>query len=100
MAQNYLPRPHGGRLINRVLVGKIKDKAKKTAKELEKIHIDKETGIELGNIGKGVLSPIEGFMVREDYLNVIERKILTKGLPWTIPILLDVSKEEVRDVKE
>jgi sulfate adenylyltransferase len=100
MTQNHLPRPHGGRLIDRVLTGKTKNKAKKIAKELEKIHIDKETGIELGNIGKGVLSPLEGFMVREDYLNVVERKILTKGLPWTIPILLDVSKEEVGDVKE
>ncbi len=97
---NHLSKPHGGRLIDRVLVGKMKNKAKETAKELAKIHIDKETSIELGNIGKGVLSPLEGFMVREDYLNVLERKRLTKGLPWTIPILLDVSKEDVKDLKE
>lgn len=42
----------------------------------------------------GVLSPLEGFMGREDFETVLTRGRLANGLPWTIPVILDVSAKE------
>ena len=88
---NYLPKPHGGKLINRVLdstqIKNIRD-----VDELPKITVDKETWTDIRNIAEGVFSPLEGFMGQEDFLNVVHEGRLSNGTPWTIPIVLDVHK--------
>jgi len=50
---------------------------------------------DLGLIANGAMSPLEGFMTREEYMNVLERRRLPLGLPWTIPITLSVKDEAV-----
>jgi sulfate adenylyltransferase len=42
------------------------------------------------NIAKGVFSPLEGFLLEEDYSQVLNNKRLANDLPWTLPIILDV----------
>jgi sulfate adenylyltransferase len=44
-------------------------------------------------IAVGAFSPLDGFMGRDDYESVVEKKHLAGGLPWTIPITLGVSRE-------
>jgi len=82
-------KPHGGKLINRV-VGEGKDRAEE-AKRLPQVVLTKELAKEALNISYGVFSPLEGFLTREDYVSVLNKGRLATDIPWTIPIVLDIS---------
>ncbi len=82
--------PHGGKLINRVLEGALRDKAMRLAPSLPKITLSSRQKSDLDMIACGALSPLEGFMGEKDYLSVIRSMRLTSGIPWTIPITLAV----------
>ena len=43
-------------------------------------------------IASGALSPLEGFMGREDYERVLDDMHLANGLPWALPVCLAVDK--------
>lgn len=84
--------PHGGKLINRILHGKDREMAEVKAKELKKIKMtDRETS-DLEMIATGALSPIEGFMCKDDYNSVVDMMRLANGLPWSLPITLSVDE--------
>ncbi|GAB6148227.1 sulfate adenylyltransferase [Stetteria hydrogenophila] len=93
-------RPHGGRLVYRVVEGKRREALAREARELVVVNIRRETAIDLEDIAFGAFSPLEGFMVQEDYLSVLEDMRLVNDLPWTIPIVLDVDPGEIAGVKE
>lgn len=95
-----MPRPHGGTLIERVLEGEEKRKKADEAKKLEKIEVSMEVANDVENIAKGVFSPIEGFMDLENLESVLHLKRLANDLPWTIPIILDVSSKKAGTLKE
>jgi sulfate adenylyltransferase len=82
-------KPHGGKLINRV-VGR--DRLEE-AKRLPQIALTKELAKEAQNIAYGVFSPLEGFLTKADYVSVLNERRLTTGVPWTIPIVLDISPD-------
>lgn len=84
--------PHGGRLVDSVLRGRVKDRALQDAADLFEISVDERLSREIENIANGVFSPLEGFMVEEDLEGVVGSKRLCSGLPWTIPIVLDVDE--------
>jgi len=92
--------PHGGRLINRVLEGEKKKKARTKARELLRIELRDSLAQDVENIGKGVFSPLEGFLSEEDFQNVLYKKRLACDLPWTMPIVLDVNKDIAAQVKD
>ncbi|PNX46406.1 MAG: sulfate adenylyltransferase, partial [Thermoplasmata archaeon M8B2D] len=52
------------------------------------------------NIANGVFSPLEGFLVKNDFENVLNEKRLSNDTPWTIPIILDFNKEEIKNIKD
>ena len=84
-----LPPPHGGKLVDRIIHGKTPNFA-----NLQKLAIDDETFSDCMNIATGIFSPIEGFLTNDQYLDVINNMHLPSGTAWTIPILLDVKKED------
>src|SRR3970282_2238268 len=88
--------PHGGKLINRILSGKDREMAELKAKELKKIPLTSREVSALEMIATGAMSPLEGFMCKDDYHSVVDTMRLTNGLPWSIPITLSV-KQEVAD---
>ncbi len=45
------------------------------------------------NIADGTMSPLEGFMTRNELSSVLDNMRLEDGSPWTIPILLPVSPD-------
>jgi sulfate adenylyltransferase len=47
---------------------------------------------DLDMIACGALSPLEGFMGREDYRSVVETMHLAGGLPWAMPVCLAVDE--------
>src|SRR5262249_16244524 len=44
-------------------------------------------------LASGALSPLEGFMGRDDYERVLEDMRLAKGQPWALPVCLAVGHE-------
>lgn len=93
-------RPHGGRLVDRVATGKRREHLLEEAKELPRVEVNESLAADIANIAHGVYSPLEGFLVQEDYLNVLYNMRLQNDVPWTIPIVLDVDPSEIAGVKE
>ena len=44
------------------------------------------------------MSPLTGFMDEKDYRSVIEDMRLASGLPWSIPITLNVAEDDVKRI--
>jgi len=86
--------PHGGTLINRVLEGDALAEARKKAESLPRIKVDGYTAFDIDCIGKGIFSPLTGFMNEKEVRSVIDTMHVRPGIPWTIPIMLAVSKAE------
>ncbi|MBI5193019.1 MAG: sulfate adenylyltransferase [Nitrospirae bacterium] len=85
--------PHGGTLINRILRGKDREMAEIKAKELKQIKLNKREIADLEMIAIGALSPLEGFLCKDDYHSVIDTMRLTTGIPWALPVTLAVNEE-------
>ena len=80
-----IAKPHGGKLVSRI--------TKKDPSELFSISINTDLANDVENIADGIFSPLEGFLIQEDFEKVISRGRLANDLPWTVPIVLDVDKE-------
>jgi sulfate adenylyltransferase len=47
----------------------------------------------------GAVSPNRGFMIEADYTSVVKEMHLANGLPWSLPITLPATDDEVRNLK-
>jgi len=92
--------PHGGKLVDRFLKGEKKEEALEKAKSLASFKLSPDLVSDVENIALGVFSPLEGFLGREDYRNVLSHMRLSNDLPWPIPIVLDVERERAERLKE
>lgn len=88
-----MPRPHGGRLVDRFTPPSRKTEAAEEASGLPAVEVSHETRLDLENIASGLYSPLTGPMNQNDYLTVLAKGRLSDDLPWTVPILLDVPDE-------
>lgn len=88
-----LSRPHGNKLIKRILLSEKKKEIEAHEQEYKKLIIDEELIKDTKNIARGVFSPLEGFMNKLELETVVDEMHLPTGVPWTIPIVLDVEKE-------
>ena len=95
-----MPRPHGGRLVDRVAKGGRAQSLAEEAAQMPRVEVPPEFRTEVESIAWGLYSPLEGPMGREALESVVERGRLPGGLPWTIPIVLDVSEEEAEGFQE
>jgi pyruvate kinase len=82
--------PHGGKLVNRVLS---KPPDRSYLDSLQKIRLDLNKQMDVEQIALGTYSPLEGFMVQDDFRSVLSRMRLANGIVWPLPITLDVSEE-------
>ena len=90
-----MSKPHGGKLINRLVKKESSDVA-----EIPKLEINTDLSEDVLNISNGVFSPLEGFLYDNDLESVVKEKRLADDTPWTIPILLDFDKQDIKDLKE
>ena len=92
-----LPKPHGGKLVNRVLSKTARKKIQGEFSEIEKVEISKDLAVDIENIAHGVFSPLEGPLNGADFDSVLHGMRLSSDLPWTIPIVMDISSNTIRD---
>jgi sulfate adenylyltransferase len=85
-ALDRLIRPHGGELVDRT--GPRPDGVER----LETITISSRELADLDMIACGALSPLKGFMGREEYESVLKTMRLPGGLPWALPVCLAVDE--------
>ncbi|MBD3182376.1 sulfate adenylyltransferase [Candidatus Poribacteria bacterium] len=90
----HLIDPHGGKLINSIGEGPVRDYLIERIPGMEKVTLNKREISDLEMISIGAFSPLEGFMGQKDYNSVLENNRLASGCPWTIPITLAVSKDD------
>ena len=95
---NSLIDPHGGKLVWRTVLGKDGKDYLDKAKYLRKIKLTSREAADLLMMGIGGFSPLEGFMISDDYNEVIKSKHLTNGTAWPLPITLSVSRSEAREL--
>lgn len=97
---NGIPAPHGGRLVNRVLSGNALERARNDVKDLMSIKVDKDLVNDIENVADGIFSPLEGFMLEHDFVEVLKRGRLANGIAWTVPIVLDVNEQTAKQMKD
>jgi sulfate adenylyltransferase len=85
-ASERLIAPHGGRLVDRTSArpGSIE--------RLERVVLTDREVADLDMLACGALSPLEGFMGRQDYRRVLEEMRLSTGVPWALPVCLAVAR--------
>ena len=79
-----LIEPHGGTLVD--CTGERLD----DLESLETVTLTSREVSDLDMLASGALSPLEGFMGREDYERVVEDMHLAGGLAWALPVCLAV----------
>ncbi len=83
-AQQRLINPHGGHLVDRL------DERPTNVENLETLTLTSREASDLDMLATGALSPLEGFMGRDDYERVVDQMRLANGLPWALPVCLAV----------
>ena len=78
--------PHGGELVDRT--GQRPD----DLDSLETLTLTSRELSDLDMLACGALSPLDGFMARDDYEAVLEAMRLANGLPWALPVCLAVDE--------
>ena len=76
-----MSEPHGGKLVNRILEERQREKIKSEIRELHKIAVIDDTVSDIWNIAIGAFSPLEGFLEQEDYRTVLYGRRLRNGVP-------------------
>jgi sulfate adenylyltransferase len=88
---DHLIRPHGGSLVDRT------GERPEGVDGLEQVPLTSRELSDLDMLASGALSPLEGFMGREDYERVVEEMRLAGGLPWALPVCLAVDAAPTGD---
>ena len=86
-----LIRPHGGELVERM------GERPEGVEGLETVRLTSRELSDLDMLASGALSPLTGFMGREDYERVLEEMRLAGGLPWALPVCLAVEQAPAGD---
>ena len=80
----HLPRPP----LERLPSGEELLELRAEARRLPQLQVGQRELSDIFMLGAGALSPVDGFLGREDYESVVARGRLAGGAPFTIPIVL------------
>ncbi len=92
MANIGVAKPHGGKLVNKI--------TNKDPNQLFSVAVSADLANDIENIADGIFSPLEGFLIQEDFEKVVSQGRLANDLPWTVPIVLDVDKDTATKMKD
>ncbi len=100
LAESNTIAPHGGQLVDRRVPEDERQERLREARGLTRFSLDPRALSDLQMIATGVFSPLEGFMLREDYESVVEDMRLASGLAWSMPVTLAAEEEAAKYLKE
>jgi sulfate adenylyltransferase len=63
------------------------------ARRLPAVRVDARVAADLELLAVGAIAPLDGFMLRTDYQDVVQRMHLAGGAVWTIPVTLAVARD-------
>jgi sulfate adenylyltransferase len=92
LAESSTIAPHGGYLVDRHAPEEERGGLARQALGLPRVPLDARNLSDLQMIASGVFSPLEGFMLRDDYESVVEDMRLANGLIWSMPVTLAVDE--------
>ena len=93
--------PHGGALELRLAGDDERPALLDKAADLPKIEAKARRVLsDLELLAVGAVSPNRGFMKEADYKSVVDEMRLSSGLPWSLPITLSATQEEVDGLKK
>jgi sulfate adenylyltransferase len=90
--------PHGGILVDLLVPGEQRDRARTEAEHLPKLVVSERELSDLEMLAVGALSPLRGFVGEADYLSVLDTMHLSNGLAWSIPVTLSLTDEDVKRI--
>ncbi|NND13115.1 MAG: sulfate adenylyltransferase, partial [Acidimicrobiia bacterium] len=93
-AISLLVEPHGGRLVHR----EASDSDRSTIEHLTHVAIREKDLMDCEQFAYGTYSPLTGFMGRETLESVLDTYRLPNGEVWTLPLLLQIDADKVRNV--
>ncbi|HMD32534.1 MAG TPA: sulfate adenylyltransferase [Candidatus Acidoferrales bacterium] len=94
-----LSRPHGGKLVNRIVEGAERERLLDEAKSLPPVLLNARQLSDVEQISVGAFSPLQGFMNQRDYRSVLATQRLASGLPWTIPVTLAITADQAKTLR-
>ena len=95
-----LIEPYGGELVNLVVSDEEREELKRKSLHLKSLQISQRFVCDLEMLATGALSPLKGFMGKEDYESVLETMRLSNGLLFPIPVILPVKVEFAKSLRE
>ena len=90
--------PHGGTLVDLLVPGEQRERARTEADHLPKLVVSERELSDLEMLAVGALSPLTGFVDEADYLSVLDTMHLSNGLAWSIPVTLSLTDEDVKRI--
>jgi sulfate adenylyltransferase len=90
--------PHGGTLVDLLVPGEQRDRARTEADHLPKLVVSERELSDLEMLAVGALSPLTGFVSEADYLSVLDTMHLSNGLAWSMPVTLSLTDEDVKRI--
>jgi sulfate adenylyltransferase len=91
---------HGGKLVDLVVPAKEAKALREQAPKLPTVTLNSRSLSDLELLAVGGYSPLEGFMMQEDYKGVVKDMHLSSGVPWSMPITLAVDDDDARSISE
>jgi ATP sulfurylase len=89
---SMLPKPHGGKIIDRI---SFNDISKEEMMNMKRLHVDQNIIMDLEQIAIGSFSPLEGFMDGVTFESVLNQMRLPNGTVWPLPIILQVFESQI-----
>ena len=90
--------PHGGTLVDLLVPEGERDRAREEARNLPKLTVNERELSDLEMLAVGALSPLTGFLGEKDYRSILDAMHLSGGLPWTIPVTLSLTEEDLKRI--
>ena len=85
-----LVKPYGGTLVNLLVDERRRALLKKESPGFMSVTLSQRQLCDLELLMNGAFSPLRGFMSQDIYESVLQDTRLPAGLPWSIPVNLDV----------
>lgn len=84
----HLPRQVEERLLSEEELNQLRDEVR----GLQRLQVGPRELSDIFMLASGALSPVDGYLGREDYESVVEHGRLGSGAPFTIPVVLRVDE--------